>query len=104
MDPGPDRFAKWRRPVSFVKPSSAASSSAATDKRAEFSTFLQGDGLFAPFVPHSSSLGSMSEEDIDRVLDAVRQQVLLRSGLQTDDVYEIQWVSAKAQHFVATCI
>jgi len=26
-----------------------------------------------------------------------RQQVLLRSGLQTDDVYEIQWVSAKGR-------
>ena len=74
MDPGPERFANRRRPVSFVKASSAASSSAATDKRAELSTFLQGDGSFVPFVPHSSSLDSMSEEDIDRVLEPVRQQ------------------------------
>lgn len=67
MDPGPERFANRRRPVSFVKASSAASSSAETDKRAELSTFLQGDGWFVPFVPHSSALDSMSEEDIDRV-------------------------------------
>ena len=39
----------------------------------------------------------MSVEDIDRVLEPVRLKVLLRSGLQTDDVYEIQWVSAKGR-------
>ena len=40
----------------------------------KLSTFLQGDGSFVPFVPHSSSLYSMSEEDIDRVLEPVRKQ------------------------------
>jgi len=34
---------------------------------------------------------------MNQVTFSGRQQVLLRSGLQTDDVYEIQWVSAKGR-------
>ena len=49
MDPGPERFANRRRPVSFVKASSAASSSAATDKRAELFHFLARRWVICPF-------------------------------------------------------
>ena len=64
----------------------------ATGQTCRIFHFLARRVSFVPSVPHSSSLDSMSEEDIDRVLEPVRQQVFATFtmfGGKQNDIQEL---------------